>query len=74
MGYESCDTPVAIEKRVYPQQPVMRRRSRYYFFSSSQTAVGVLKMSEESRHCAGGDRDMLTNAHIAISQLTRHHS
>jgi hypothetical protein len=58
VGDQSCDTPVAVEKWVYPQQPVMRRRSRYYLFSSSQTAVGVLEMGEEARHRAGGDGDM----------------
>ena len=66
MGYQAGDAPVAIQEGMYPEHSVVRRRSRKYFFRLSQTPVGALKMGEESRHCAGTDWDVLTDAHITV--------
>jgi hypothetical protein len=52
-GFRRSDAAITIEKRMNPQEPVMRRGDRKYSFRFSQTAVGVLETGEESRRRTG---------------------
>ena len=52
-GFRRSDAAITIEKRMNPQEPVMRRGDRKHSFRFSQTAVGVLETGEESRRRTG---------------------
>ena len=53
---------------------MMRSRSRKNCIRFPQAPIGLLETREESRHRAGADRNVPTDLHVAVPQLSRHDS
>jgi hypothetical protein len=71
---QSCDSTVAVEKWVHPQQAMMRRGSWEDCIGSSQTAIDFFATSKKSRKRSWTNGDMLTDSYVATPEFTWHNS
>ncbi len=69
MRHQPRDTAVAVEERVNPQQPVMRRRRRENRFRFAKAAIGFLETPQEARYGWCADSDVAAHRNIPLTQF-----
>ena len=73
MRHQPRHAPVAVQERVYPQQPVVRCRRRDDGLCLAEAAIGSFELIQETGQGAGADRDVLPDPHIPGPQSSRDH-
>jgi len=73
MGHQSRHPPIAVEKRVYPEQAVMSCGRRDNRFCRAQTTVGARKMVKKTGKRAGADRYVSPDLDVLPAQCSRNH-
>ena len=70
MRHEPSDTAVAVQKRMNPQEPVMRGSSGQNRVRFAEMVVHVLEAFQESRHSTSADRDVAADSHVPLTQFS----
>jgi hypothetical protein len=71
IGHQAGHAPVAVKKRVNPQQTVMGSRRRKNGAAFSQMTVACFKTFHKARHRPRANRDMTAYFYIALPELAR---
>src|SRR5437660_11883010 len=69
MRHEPSDTAVAVQKRMNPQEPVMRGSSGQNRVRFAAMVVHVLEALQESRRSTSADRDMAADFLVPLTQV-----
>ena len=69
VGHKPRDAPVAIQERVNPEQPVMRRRRREDRIGLAKIAIDALEEFQETGHRTGADGKMPPDLDITAAQF-----
>ena len=68
MRHQTCDATIAIEKRVNPEQTVMRGRGGDDGLRPAQVGVGALELVKKSRYRIRTDRHVSADLDVALAK------
>jgi hypothetical protein len=74
VGHKPRNTPVAVKKRVHPQQAMMSRGSRNDRVRPADFSVNTLEALKEARQSAGADSDVLPDLNVMAPQFSGYHT
>ena len=73
MRHQPDNAAVAVEKRMNPDETVMRCRCREYGFGFAEAAIDLLDALQEARYGGRADRDVIADPDITMAQFAGDH-
>ncbi len=74
MGHQPRDSTIAIEERVYPQEPMVSRSGGEHQVGLPKASVNISKTMQEARHGTGTDGEMIADSNVPKAQLAGHNT